>query len=469
MSNDAVSQRPEHDLLGRREVPGDAYWGIHTLRAIENYQISAKAISDYPDLIRAFAQVKKAAALANHDVGKLSGAKTKAIVKACDLILNEGRCLDQFPIDVFQGGAGTSVNMNANEVIANLALEVLGKPKGSYDVINPNDDVNMSQSTNDAYPTSVRIATYLAMERLSALNLTKLQEAFENKSLEFEQVLKLGRTQLQDAVPMTLGQEFSAFATLMSEERRHLQMLATLLLEVNLGATAIGTGINTPSGYTARVIARLAEVTQLPVVLAPNLVEATSDCGAYVSAHAGLKRIAVKLSKICNDLRLLSSGPRAGLAEIRLPERAAGSSIMPAKVNPVIPEVVNQIAFKVLGNDVVIALAAEAGQLQLNAMEPVIGESMFESITLLAAAMDTLREKCVDGIEANVEKCASYVHNSISIVTFLNPLLGHELCDEIGKECAATGKSVREVVLEHDYLTQRQLDEALNFDSVVVG
>ncbi|MDR1237067.1 MAG: aspartate ammonia-lyase [Propionibacteriaceae bacterium] len=469
MSNDAVPQRPEHDLLGCREVPGEAYWGVHTLRAIENYQISSQTISDYPDLIRAFAQVKKAAALANHDVGKLSGAKTKAIVKACDLILNEDRCLDQFPIDVFQGGAGTSVNMNANEVIANLALEVLGKPKGSYDVINPNDDVNMSQSTNDAYPTAVRIATYRTLERLASLNLAKLQEAFENKSLEFERVLKLGRTQLQDAVPMTLGQEFSAFAMLMSEERRHLQMLATLLLEVNLGATAIGTGINTPSGYTARAIARLAEVTQLPVVLAPNLVEATSDCGAYVSAHAGLKRIAVKLSKICNDLRLLSSGPRAGLAEIRLPERAAGSSIMPAKVNPVIPEVVNQVAFKVLGNDLVISLAAEAGQLQLNAMEPVIGESMFESIALLAAAMDTLREKCVDGIEANVEKCAAYVHNSISIVTFLNLLLGHELCDEIGKECAATGKSVREVVLEHDYLTPAQLDEALNLDSVVVG
>ena len=268
---------------------------------------------------------------------------------------------------------------------------------------------------------------------------------------------------------MTVGQEFSAFATLMSEERRHLGMLAALLLEVNLGATAIGTGINTPAGYTARVIARLAEVSHLPVVPAPNLVEATSDCGAYVSAHAGLKRIAVKLSKICNDLRLLSSGPRAGLAEIRLPEMAAGSSIMPAKVNPIIPEVVNQIAFKVIGNDLVVAMAAEAGQLQLNAMEPVIGQSMFESVALLAAGMDTLRQKCVDGVEANIEKCAAYVHNSIGIVTFLNPLLGHERCDEIGRECAATGKSVREVVLEHGYLSEAQLDAAFNFDSVVVG
>ncbi|MDR1264736.1 MAG: aspartate ammonia-lyase [Propionibacteriaceae bacterium] len=469
MSDSVVPPRVEHDLLGQREVPGDAYWGIHTLRAIENYPISAQTISDCPDLVIAFAQVKKAAALANHDVGKLPGHKTRAIVKACDLILEQGRCLDQFPICVFQGGAGTSVNMNANEVIANLALEVMGKPKGSYDLINPNDDVNMSQSTNDAYPTAVRMASYRALERLASFSLAKLQEAFEHKSLEFERVLKLGRTQLQDAVPMTLGQEFSAFATLMSEERRHLQMLASLLLEVNLGATAIGTGITAPTGYSARAIARLAEVTQLPVVLAPNLVEATSDCGAYVSAHAGLKRIAVKLSKICNDLRLLSSGPRAGLAEIRLPERAAGSSIMPAKVNPVIPEVVNQIAFKVLGNDVVIALAAEAGQLQLNAMEPVIGQSMFESITLLMAGMDALRQKCVDGIEANVDRCAAYVHNSIGIITFLIPLLGHERCDEIGKECAASGQSVRQVVLEHGYLTEAQLDEAFNFDSVVVG
>jgi len=461
--------RTEHDLLGIREVPADAYWGIHTLRAIENYRISGGRIADAPDLIRAFAQVKKATALTNRDLGKLDPAKADAIVRACDLILTEDRCLDQFPVDVFQGGAGTSVNMNANEVIANLALEVLGQPKGSYDIINPNDDVNMSQSTNDAYPTAFRVATYTALERMSTHHIVPLRHALSDKGNQFAHVLKLGRTQLQDAVPMTLGQEFAAFATNMNEERRYLETVATLLLEVNLGATAIGTGINAPEGFATRVIDHLAQVTGLPVVLAPNLVEATSDCGAYVSAHSGLKRVAVKLSKMCNDLRLLSSGPRAGLGEIRLPERAAGSSIMPAKVNPIIPEVVTQVAFKVMGNDVVVGLAAEAGQLQLNAMEPVIAQCMFESITLLTNAMDTLRDKCIVGIEANVDRCAANARTSIGLVTFLNPLLGHDLCDQIGRECAATGMSVRQVVLGHGYLTDEQLDHAFTFDGIVVG
>jgi len=461
--------RTEHDLLGAREVPADKYWGIHTLRAIENFQISKRTVSDNPDLIRAFAQVKKATALTNRELGKLDGVKAQAIMTACDLILDEGRCLDQFPVDVFQGGAGTSVNMNANEVIANLALETLGEPKGAYDIINPNDDVNMSQSTNDAYPTAFRLAVYTALRRMSLEHIVALRDSFEAKGAEFRHVLKLGRTQLQDAVPMTLGQEFSAFATNMNEERRYLETVATLLLEVNLGATAIGTGINAPDGFAPRVIAHLAEVTGLPVILAPNLVEATSDCGAYVSAHSGLKRVAVKLSKICNDLRLLSSGPRAGLGEIRLPERAAGSSIMPAKVNPIIPEVVNQVSFKVMGNDLVVGLAAEAGQLQLNAMEPVIAQCIFESISLLANGMDTLREKCVDGIAANVDRCAANARHSIGLVTFLNPLLGHALCDEIGRECAATGLSVREVVLGHGYLSADQLDQAFTFDSMIVG
>jgi len=459
--------RREKDLLGVRDVPDDVYWGIHTLRAVENYRISGTTVNDLPDLVRSIVLVKKACAMANRDLGALSPRKAAAIIWACDQILEHGRCKDQFPIDQFQGGAGTSLNMNANEVIANLALEKLGKPKGSYRTINPNDDVNMSQSTNDVYPTAVRLAVYRGLERLSRDHIRLLQEAFETKSHEFADVIKLGRTELQDAVPMTLGAEFAAFSVLMAEERRHIETMAKLLLEVNVGATAIGTGVNTPPGYSESAIARLAEVAGLPVVLAPNLIEATSDCGAYVSAHAALKRVAIKLSKICNDLRLLSSGPRAGLAEIRLPERAAGSSMMPAKINPIIPEVVNQVCFKVLGNDHVVALAAEAGQLQLNAFEPVIVEATFESIGLLTNALDTLREKCVAGIEANANRCREFVDDSISLVTFLNPLLGHAVCDDIGREATETGLSVREVVLKRGLLTPAQLGEALSVDHLI--
>jgi len=465
-----VETRTEKDLLGEREVPADVYWGVHTLRALENFPISGRTISaEAPDLIRAFAMVKKAAALANQDVGKLDDVKAAAIVWACDAILDEGRCMDQFPIDVFQGGAGTSVNMNANEVIANLALEHLGHPFGSYDIIHPNDDVNMSQSTNDTYPTAFRVAAFMALDRMSTNHIGALQKSLRAKANEFSQLIKMGRTQLQDAVPMTVGQEFSAYEVLMAEERRHLEAEAGLLLEVNLGATAIGTGINTPPGYIDAVITRLAEVTGLAVTTSPNLIEATSDCGAYVSAHAALKRVAVKLSKICNDLRLLSSGPRAGLGEIRLPERAAGSSIMPAKVNPIIPEVVNQVAFKVIGNDLTVTLAAEAGQLQLNAMEPVIGQALFESIALLATATDTLRLNCIDGITVNERVCSDYVHQSIGLVTFLNPVLGHAMCDEIGQECAATGKTVRQVVEERGLINGPELDELFSFDAMIVG
>jgi aspartate ammonia-lyase len=448
-------------------VPSDAYWGVHTLRAVENFPISGRTISsDAQALIRALAMVKKAAALANADIGALDREKADAITAACDAILRDGRCLDQFPIDVFQGGAGTSVNMNANEVIANLALEQLGLPKGDYHVIHPNDHVNMSQSTNDAYPTAFRIAAYLTVEQMWDDHVVPLQEALAAKARQFARILKMGRTQLQDAVPMTVGQEFGAFATLLHEEGSHLHMLTSLMLEVNLGATAIGTGINAPAGYTEAAIRRLAEVAGLPVTTSPDLIEATSDTGAYVSASAALKRLAVKLGKICNDLRLLGSGPRAGRGELRLPERQAGSSIMPAKVNPVIPEVVNQVCFKVIGNDLTVTLAADAGQMQLNAMEPVIGQSLFESVALLSTAMDTLRVNCIDGIEVNSATTEGYVHNSIGIVTFLNPVLGHDVCDEVGRECAATGKSVRQVVLERNLLTEAQLDELLSVDAM---
>ena len=457
-----MTTRPEHDLLGTRDVPGDAYWGIHTLRAIENFPMSGATIGQHPDLIRAYALVKKACALANHDLGALDGRIADAIVGACDTLADDPvRWAGQFPIDVFQGGAGTSTNMNVNEVVANLALERLGHPKGAYDVVHPNDHVNLAQSTNDTYPTALRLALYTALERMSAQHVAALQHAFEAKAAEFAPIVKLGRTQLQDAVPMTLGQEFASFGVLMAEERRNLQVAATLLLEINLGATAIGTGITAPPGYAGRALEALREVTGLPVVLAPNLVEATSDCGAYVSAHSACKRIAVKLSKICNDLRLLSSGPRAGLGEIRLPERQAGSSIMPAKVNPVIPEVANQVAFKVIGNDQVVTLAAEAGQLQLNAFEPVIAQATFESIHLLERALDTLRVNCVVGIRANPDVTSAYVHSSISLVTYLVPLLGHGACDEIGRECDRTGAGVREVVLRRGLLTPDQLDAVL--------
>lgn len=461
-----MSVRIEHDLLGEREVPNEAYWGIHTLRAIENFNISNVTISDVPEFVRGMVMVKKATALANGELGAIPKKVANAIVEACDEVLVKGRCLDQFPSDVYQGGAGTSVNMNTNEVIANLALEILGEEKGKYDIINPMDHVNASQSTNDAYPTGFRIAVYNSIIKLID-KITYLQKAFENKAREFADVLKMGRTQLQDAVPMTLGQEFKAFAVLLDEEVRNLKKTATLLLEVNLGATAIGTGLNTPEGYSELAVKYLSEVTKLPCSLSENLIEATSDCGAYVMVHGALKRTAVKLSKVCNDLRLLSSGPRAGLNEINLPELQAGSSIMPAKVNPVVPEVVNQVCFKVIGNDTTVTFAAEAGQLQLNVMEPVIGQAMFESIELLANACVNLRDKCIDGITANREICQNYVFSSIGIVTYLNPFIGHHNGDIVGKICATTGRSVREVVLERGLLTEEQLDDILSVDNLM--
>src|SRR5699024_6222453 len=392
--------RVEEDLLGTRDVPADADDGVHTVRAVENFPIADTTISDVPDFIRGMVMVKKAAALANLEMEVLDRRVADAIVRACDRILDEERCMDQFPSCVYQGGAGTSVNMNTNEVVANLALEGLGEPKGAYDVVSPNDHVNCSQSTNDAYPTGFRLALWHALERLEPA-IVDLREAFYDKSEEFREVLKMGRTQLQDAVPMSLGQAFGVFAVTLDEDLHVLGAAARMPLDVHVAATAIRTGVNTPPDYRRAVIGRLREVTGLPVTGAMNLIEATSDTGDYVNVHAALKRTAAKVSKICNDLRLLSSGPRAGLNEINLPELQAGSSIMPAKVNPVIPEVVNQVCFKVMGNDVTVTMAAEAGQLQLNVMEPVIAQAMFESITLLTSAIETLTQKCVCGITAN--------------------------------------------------------------------
>jgi aspartate ammonia-lyase len=450
--------RIEEDLLGAKQVPLDAYFGVHTVRAVENFRISSATIGDVPEMVRGMVMVKKASAMANHEMRTIPADVAGAIIAGCDAVLSDGRCMDQFPIDVFQGGAGTSLNMNTNEVIANLALEHLGLEKGRYDVVNPNGHVNQSQSTNDAYPSGFRIALFTVVEGLKA-EIESLAAAFDAKAEEFDDVLKMGRTQLQDAIPMTLGQEFKVYGVLMREEVRQLTRAAELLLEVNLGATAIGTGLNTPQGYAELAVEKLAEVSGLPMVLAENLIEATSDCGAYVSMHGAVKRAAVKLGKICNDLRLLSSGPRTGLNEINLPRLQAGSSIMPAKVNPVLPEVVNQVCFKVIGNDVTVSMAAEAGQLQLNVMEPVIAQSLFESVSLLTYACENLRVGCVDGITANREVCLSYVMNSIGIVTFLNPIIGHHNGDLVGKECARTGKSVHEVVLEMGLLGADQLDE----------
>ena len=462
----AKKSRVEQDLIGEMEVPNSAYYGVHTMRAMDNFQISYVTINSIPEFIRGMAQVKKAAAMANRRLHTLPKKKAEAIMWACDQILEEGRCMDQFPLDVFQGGAGTSVNMNTNEVIANLALEYLGEEKGAYDIINPNDDVNMSQSTNDAYPTGFRLGLYASIDQLIE-RMDALQNAFSVKANEFQDILKMGRTQLQDAVPMTLGDEFKAFAHNLQEEQSVLRDAQARLLEINMGATAIGTGVNTPAGYRHQVTAALSEVTGLEMKTARDLIEATSDCGAYVLLHSAIKRAAMKLSKISNDLRLLSSGPRAGLNEINLPARQAGSSIMPGKVNPVIPEVVNQVCFKVFGNDITVNMAAEAGQLQLNVMEPVIGEALFQSIRIMGNAVDTLREKCVKSITANPDICRHYVESSIGIVTYLNPFIGHHNGDLIAKESLETGKGVRDLVLEKGLLDEATLDRVLSVENLM--
>jgi aspartate ammonia-lyase len=465
-SNRSEETRLETDLLGNKSIPKEAYYGIHTLRAMENFNISSEKIGDCSEFVRGMVKTKKAAALANGELGTISSDIAKAIVAACDTLLSTDGFYDQFPIDAFQGGAGTSVNMNTNEVIANIALTQLGYDKGSYQHINPNDHVNKSQSTNDAYPTGFRVALFERTNSVLAA-LTELIDTFMVKSLEFDDVLKMGRTQLQDAVPMTLGQEFRAFGVTLKEEIKSVKRCQELLLEVNLGATAIGTGLNTPQGYSQLAIEKLAMITGHAFVPADDLIEATSDCGAYVMLSSALKRFAIKLSKICNDLRLLSSGPRCGFNEINLPQMQAGSSIMPAKVNPVIPEVVNQVAFKVCGNDLTITMAAEAGQLQLNVMEPVIGQSLFESLSLLENACFTLNDKCIKGITANRQICQDFVLNSIGIITYLNPYIGHHEGDIIGKICAETGKNVREVVLERGLLSVEELDEIFSIENLM--
>ncbi len=457
--------RREHDLLGERDVPFEYYYGIQTLRAIENFNISGVTLNFYPSLIEALALVKEAAAEANFDLGLIDESIKSAIVSACREIVN-GKFHNHFVVDMIQGGAGTSTNMNANEVIANRALEILGYEKGDYQFCHPNNHVNLSQSTNDAYPTSVKIALINSNKKLVQV-LLALVESFRNKAQEFAHVIKMGRTQLQDAVPMTLGQSFEAYAVTLGEEVERLNQNAKLFLEVNMGATAIGTGINSEPGYTDIVINHLRKVTGLEIVLASNLVEATQDTGAFIMYSSAVKRLAVKLSKICNDLRLLSSGPRTGFNEINLPPMQPGSSIMPGKVNPVIPEVVNQIAFKVIGNDLSVTMAAEAGQLELNVFEPVIVQSIFESIEMLKNGMNTLKYRCIDGITANEERCRMMVYNSIGLITALVPFLGYETANRLAKEALVNNRGVYELVLEKGLLTKEQLDLILEPENMI--
>ncbi len=451
--------RTEHDLLGDRAVPADAYYGIHTLRALENFPITGTAISIYPDLVSALACVKQAAAIANCELGLIDDKRSVAIRLACEEI-REGKLHEEFVVDVIQGGAGTSSNMNANEVICNRALERLGYKKGTYEHLHPLDHVNLSQSTNDVYPTAIKLALQFGIKRLAA-EMVSLRKSFERKAQEFDDVLKVGRTQLQDAVPMTLGQEFSTYAVMIGEDEQRLSEASDLIREINLGATAIGTGINAHPDYAQLVTTRLSEVSGVPFVTSPNLIEATQDSGAFVQLSGVLKRIAVKLSKTCNDLRLLSSGPRAGIGEISLPAVQAGSSIMPGKVNPVIPEVVNQIAFEVIGNDMTVTMAAEAGQLQLNAFEPVIAHSLFKSLSHLAAGCRTLADRCVNGITANRDRARRLLDESTALVTALSPILGYARSTEIAREVLTSGRKVLDLVLEKKLMTRAQLEEVL--------
>jgi aspartate ammonia-lyase len=461
-----ANTRMEHDFLGEKEISNKFYYGVQTLRAKENFDITGVSLSREPLLIKAFAYVKKAAALANRDLGVLDSKIAEAICFACDELI-AGKYVDQFVSDLIQGGAGTSTNMNANEVIANVGLEYMGYVKGDYTHLHPNNHVNCSQSTNDAYPSALHLALYLKINSFIK-SLETVKAAFEAKAAEFKNVLKMGRTQLQDAVPMTLGSEFNAFAITIGEDIQRLREAQKLVTEVNMGATAIGTGVNAPEGYAELCTHYLAEVSGLPITLAPDLIEATPDTGAYVEVSGTLKRCAVKLSKICNDLRLLSSGPRTGLNEINLPAMQPGSSIMPGKVNPVIPEAMNQTCYYVIGADLTITMAAEAGQLQLNVMEPVIAFSLFTSLEFLTKASYMLQSKCIDGITANEQVCKNLVMNSIGIVTMLNPIIGYEASAGIAREALKTGKSVHELaVTERKLISQEKWDKIYSLENLI--
>ncbi len=457
--------RVESDLIGQREIPDSDLYGVQTLRGIENFEISKFHLNEYPLFIKGLAITKMGAARANYELGLLTKQQADAIEQACREII-DGKYHDQFPVDMIQGGAGTTTNMNANEVIANRALEIMGHKRGEYTYCSPNDHVNCSQSTNDAYPTAIHIGMYFSHLRYME-HFEKLIESFERKGKEFASILKIGRTQLEDAVPMTLGQTFSGFAAILRDEIKHLNEAANDFLTINMGATAIGTGICAEPGYAEKCVAALAEITGWDIKLSDNLVGATSDTSCLVGYASALKRVAVKVNKICNDLRLLASGPRCGLGEFNLPAMQPGSSIMPGKVNPVIPEVMNQICYKVIGNELCVTMAGEAAQMELNAMEPVMAQCDFESVDLMINGFDTLRTRCVDGITANADRCHEEVRNSICIVTALNPVIGYKNSTKIAKEALETGKSVYDLVLEHGILTQKDLDTILAPENMI--
>nr|WP_243431830.1 aspartate ammonia-lyase [Aliamphritea spongicola] len=460
----ATQTRLEKDLLGERQVPSDALYGVQTLRAAENFAITGIKLMHFPKLVTALAMVKKAAARANNKLGLLDNDVAAAISSACDEII-AGQWHEHFVVDVIQGGAGTSTNMNANEVIANRGLEIMGHKRGEYQYLHPNNHVNLSQSTNDAYPTAIRLGILLShQEYVSAL--ANLSYQLKQKAVEFSDVVKMGRTQLQDAVPITLGQEFDAWFSTVKEDIEEAKDVVEFFREINMGATAIGTGINSDPEYSSLVIEELSQISGKELVRARNLIEATSDMGAFVTFSSVLKRNAVKLSKMCNDLRLLSSGPRAGLQEINLPPMQPGSSIMPGKVNPVIPEMVNQVAFQVIGNDITVTMAAEAGQLQLNVMEPVIAFNVLQSLRLQVRAINTLAEKCIQGITANEQHCLDVVNNSIGIITALNPFIGYENATRLAKTAIENNRSVRELVLQEGLLSIEELDDVLSVENM---
>ena len=455
--------RVERDSIGVKDIPEDVYYGVQSLRAAENFHITG--LNMHPEIINSLAYIKKAAAITNCEVGLLEKKKAQAIVQACDEIVS-GKFHNEFIVDPVQGGAGTSLNMNANEVIANRALEIMGHKRGEYQYCSPNDHVNCSQSTNDAYPTAIHIGMYYENLRFLPY-LESVIGAFRKKGEEFAHVIKMGRTQLEDAVPMTLGQTFNGFASILKDEILHLNQAAEDFLTVNMGATAIGTGICAEPGYAEKCVEALSRITGFHFKLSADLVGATSDTSCLVGYASALKRVAVKMNKICNDLRLLASGPRCGLGEINLPAMQPGSSIMPGKVNPVIPEVMNQICYKVIGNELCVTMSGEAAQMELNAMEPVMAQCCFESVDLMINGMETLRTRCIEGITANEEHCKMNVHHSIGVVTALNPVIGYKNSTKIAKEAMATGKSVYDLVLEHGILNKEELDTILSPENML--
>ena len=465
VQNLSKKTRIESDLIGSREVPESALYGVQTLRGIENFNISKFHLNEYPLFVRALGITKMGAAMANHELGLLTDAQADAIVKACQEVM-DGQHAEQFPVDMIQGGAGTTTNMNANEVIANRSLELMGHQRGEYQYCSPNDHVNRSQSTNDAYPTAIHIGLYYTHLKLVE-HFQALIASFRKKAEEMAHVIKMGRTQLEDAVPMTLGQTFNGFASILEHEVENLNFAARDFLTVNMGATAIGTGITAEPEYAEKCVAALRKITGLDIQLADDLVGATSDTSCMVGYSGAMRRIAVKMNKICNDLRLLASGPRCGFGEINLPAMQPGSSIMPGKVNPVIPEVMNQIAYKVIGNDLCVTMSGEAAQMELNAMEPVMAQCCFESADLFMNGFDTLRTLCIDGITANEDRCRQEVHDSIGVVTALNPVIGYKNSTKIAKEAQQTGKGVYELVLEHDILSKEDLDTILKPENMI--